>query len=69
MDMFQLNTFPAGGIAMKTRDFGLMSGRITIGRLRRTRVLQKFIYDSNGQVKQRERVASWSESNLWLGPG
>lgn len=30
MDMFQLNTFPAGGITMKTQDFGLMSGRITI---------------------------------------
>lgn len=30
MGMFQRNTFPAGGITMKTQDFGLMSGRIMI---------------------------------------
>lgn len=33
MDVFQLNTFPAGGITMKTPDSGLMSGGITIARL------------------------------------
>lgn len=34
MDMFQPNTFPDGGITMKTQDSsGTASGRITIGRL------------------------------------
>lgn len=79
MDMFQLNTFPAGGTTMKTQDFALMSGWITIARCSRAvwglipRLSgsknragdpAKFIHDNNGQVNKGESVVFLSESNL-----